>query len=103
MIGSKEVTEVGADVVGHTMKNIMQAALDYQKCLTCVNGWLADPPMERRIGWASVMLNRYPKDEDWDRVRFSDVVRFARGPEDKLRIIRQPGTRYRRDIRAVHH
>ena len=26
-------TEVGADVIDETMKNIMQAALDYEKCL----------------------------------------------------------------------
>lgn len=89
--------EVGADVIGETMKHIMQAALDYEKCLACVNGWLNQAPMDKRVEWATVMLDRYPKDEDWDRVRFSDGVHFARGPEGKLRIIRRPGTRYRWD------
>lgn len=51
-------TEVGADVLGDCMKNTMQAALDYEKCLACVNGWLANSPMERRVEWATMMLAR---------------------------------------------
>lgn len=34
----------------------MQAALDYEKYLSCVKGWLADLPMDRRVEWATVML-----------------------------------------------
>lgn len=89
--------EVGADVVGRTMHNVLRAALNYEKCLACVKGWLADPPMDRRVEWATVMLAKYPKPEDWYSVRFSDEVHFSRGPEGQLRIIRQPGTRYRWD------
>ena len=47
--------------------------------------------------FARVMLKKYPKPEDWSRVRFSDEVHFGYGPEGQLRIIRQPGTRYRWD------
>ena len=43
------------------------------------------------------MLERYPEEEDWYRVRFSDEVHFGYGPEGQLRIIRKPGTRYRQD------
>ena len=89
--------EIGADVVGRTMHNVMSAALNYEKCLACVKGWLADPPMERRVEFAHIMLTRYPKPEQWDRVRFSDEIHFGYGPEGQLRIIRQPGTRYRWD------
>ena len=48
--------EIGADVVGRTMHNVMSAALNYEKCLACVKGWLAGPPMERRVEFAHMML-----------------------------------------------
>lgn len=90
-------TEVGAEVTSRTMHFIMQATLDYEKCIACVKGWLGEKPMERRVEYADTMLIRYPKPEDWDRVRFSDEVHFGWGPEGKLHIIRKPGTRYRQD------
>lgn len=40
------------------------------------------------------MKERYPKPEDWYRVRFSDEVHFGYGPQGKLRIIRKPGEQY---------
>ena len=40
------------------------------------------------------MLARYPHPEDWDRVRFSDEVRFGWGLQYELRIVRKPGERY---------
>lgn len=89
--------EIGADVVGRTMHSTLQAALNYHKCLACVKGWLAEPSMERRVKYASTMYEKYPKPEDWHRVRFSDEVHFGYGPEGQLHIIRQPGTRYRSD------
>lgn len=67
-------------------------ALDYNKYLACVKGWLPDRTKERRVKWATVMLNRYPQPEDWYRVRFSDEVHFGYGPEGQLRITRKPGT-----------
>lgn len=79
---------MGADVIDETLKNIMQAALSYEKSLTCVNGSLADPSMNRRVEWVTVMLARYLKEEDWDHVRFSGEMHFSRGPEMQLR---QPG------------
>ena len=53
--------------------------------------------MERRMEFARVMLKKYPKAQEWSRVRFSDEVHFGYGPEGQLRIIRQPDTRYRWD------
>ena len=55
--------EIGADVVGRTMYNVMSDSLNYEKCLACVKGWLPDPPMERRVEFAHIMLTRYPKPE----------------------------------------
>lgn len=46
--------------------------------------------------WASLMKAQDPK-KDWRHIRFSDEVHFGHGPEDQLRIIRKPGTRYRHD------
>ena len=56
--------EVGAEVVGRTIHKILRKALDYEKCLACVKGWLDETPMERRVEYASVMKARYPKSED---------------------------------------
>ena len=89
--------EIGADVMGRTMKRTLTAALNYHKCLSCVEGWLAMASEERREEFATVMLNKYPRSEDWHRVRFSDEIHFGYGPEGQLRIIRKPGTRYRWD------
>lgn len=88
-------TEVGAEVDGRTMYRILQAALDYEKCLACVKRWLGEKPMERPMEYARTMLTKYPEPEDWDRVRFGEEVYFGYGPEGQLHIIRQPGTCYR--------
>ena len=56
--------EVGADVVGRTMHNVLRPALNYEKCLACVKGWLADSPMQKRVEYAHIMLAKYPKPED---------------------------------------
>ena len=39
--------EVGAEVVGQTMHSIMQASLDYEKCITYLKGWLSNKSMEQ--------------------------------------------------------
>ena len=41
--------EVRADVTGITMKRIMQAVLNYHKCIACVKDWLAEPQKEKRV------------------------------------------------------
>lgn len=90
-------TEVGADVSGDTMKRTLESALNYHKCLACLKGWLDDQMMEKRVEYAEIMLRRYPLATQWKHIRFSDEVHFGYGPEGQLRIIRKPGTRYRRD------
>jgi hypothetical protein len=44
-----------------------------------------------------VMLERYPRPEDWHHVRFSDEVHFGWGPQGKILIIRKPDMRYCQD------
>lgn len=49
---------------------------------------------EEKIGVDTFLKARYPKPEDWYRVRFSDEIHFGYGPEGQLQIIRKPGTGY---------
>lgn len=61
---------------------IMSDALDYGQRLTCVKGWSSDLAKAHRQEWATVMYRKYPKPEDWYRVRFTDGVHFGYGPKD---------------------
>ncbi len=97
LIWDQLATEVGADVCGHTMHKIMSDALDYRKHLACIKGRLSDCAKAYRQEWAKIMYRKYPKPEDWNRVRFNDEVHFGYGPEGQLQIICRPGTRYRHD------
>ena len=86
--------KMNADVIDRTTRNIMQAVLNYAKCLTCVKVWLTDAPMNRRVEWITVMLIKYLNNEHWNRVRFNNKVNFSRRLKSKLRIICQFDTRY---------
>ena len=48
--------EVRADVVCPNMRNVFQSALDYEKCMACVKGWLSDPHTDRRVEYSKVMF-----------------------------------------------
>ncbi len=85
--------EASVDTCGRTIKNVM-GTMHYCKCIACNKGWVSSQMAERRKKYARKMLEKYPKPEDWDRVRFSDEVHFGWGPRGKLRIIRKPGQRY---------
>jgi 2-hydroxy-3-keto-5-methylthiopentenyl-1-phosphate phosphatase len=43
------------------------------------------------------MLQRYPKQEDWHRVRFSDESHFGLGPPGRIRVWRKTNERYCKD------
>jgi transposase len=91
----KQLTlKVEAEIVDRTMKRVMQAALNYHKCLVCVKEWLAESFEKRRLKWVTVMLNKYSKKENWFRVRFSDEMHFGYEFERQLHIIRKSDTRY---------
>lgn len=89
--------EVEADVTGQTIRKTMNVALGYGKRLACVKGHQSEHAKAKGMEWASFMKAKYPLKEDWRHVRFSDEIHFGNGPEDQLRIIRKPGTRYRHD------
>lgn len=89
--------EVEAEVTEQTIRKTMNVALGYGKRLACVKGHQSEHAKAKRMEWASFMLAKYPLKEDWRHIRFSDEIHFGYGPEDQLRIIRKPGTRYRHD------
>ena len=55
---------------------------------------------KRRI-WARKMLEERPNPEDWEDVLFTDEYHFSWGPEGKLQVIREAGSRYHHQI--IHH
>ena len=60
--------------------------------MRCVQqSWVNEKKAQDRKAWAEVMKERYPRSEDWYRVRFSDEVHAGYGPQAKLRTIRKPG------------
>jgi|SRR5450432_2893682 hypothetical protein len=86
-------TEVGLDVSGRTVKRAL-GAMAYHKCIACKKGWVNRQTAEKRVEHARIMLERYPRPEDWHHVRFSDKVHFGWGLQGKILIIRKPGIRY---------
>jgi hypothetical protein len=66
-------------------------SMDYHNCIACSKGWISGKLAPKHKDWASVMKERYPRPQDWRRVRFSDKVHWIVGPEGKVRIIRKPG------------
>lgn len=77
--------------------------MDYHKCIACRKGWVNEKTAKDRLNWATTMLQKYPRPEDWHKVHFSDEVHFDYDTQDKLRIIRKAGMRYCQDcIEEVH-
>ena len=85
--------EVGLDCTGRTVQRVM-GTMNYHKCVSCRKGWVNKKTAKSRMNWAEILLHKYPESEDWHHVRFNDEVHFGWGSQGKLRIIRQPGTRY---------
>lgn len=88
--------EAGLDVAGRTIQRAM-GTMDYHKCIACRKGWVNNRTKQRRLEWATLMLDRYPQPSDWKNIRFSDKCHFGWGQQGKLRIIRKPGERYCQD------
>jgi hypothetical protein len=85
--------EAGLDVSPHTVQRAM-GTLNYHKCIACKKGWVNKASATRRIEYAQVMLQRYPTQDNWKHVRFSDEVHIGVGPQGQVRVIRKPGERY---------
>lgn len=60
--------------------------MSHHKCIACRKGWVNKGLAERRVQYATTMLQSYPEPKDWQRVRFSDDVHFGWGPEGAIRI-----------------
>lgn len=84
--------EAGLDVSGRIVQRHM-GTMEYHKCIACGRGWVNAKTAEHRVKWSDVMLERYPKPEDWEHVWFSDEVHFGNGPQGQLHIIQKPGMR----------
>lgn len=79
------------------------AQISVIKCVSCKKGRVNAKTAVKRVEWSTIMLDRYPEPEDWDRVRFSDEVHFGWGPQGKLLIIRISGERYCQDFIQEEH
>lgn len=75
--------ELWLECSGRTIRKAM-GAMEYYKCITCRRGWVSEKKKKKtrkdRLGYATIMLQRYPNPQDWYRVRFSDEVHFGYGP-----------------------
>lgn len=60
----------------------------------CQRGWVSQATARERVEYARMILKKYPRPEDWDRVRFSDEAHFGLGPQGKLRVNQKPGQRF---------
>jgi hypothetical protein len=65
--------EVGLECSGKTVKRAL-GTMDHHKCVACRKGWVSQRTATKRVEYAVVMLERYPEEEDWWPVRFSDEV-----------------------------
>lgn len=86
--------EAGVEnVSGRTIHRAI-GTMGYRKCLACKKGWISEETAKHRAKWADTQLRRFPHEEHWRQVRFSDEMHSGYGPEHTLRIIRRPGERY---------
>lgn len=60
--------EVGLECTGQTVKNAM-GSLNYRKSIACKKGWVIEKTARYRKAWAQTMKEKYPKPEDWYRVK----------------------------------
>jgi len=79
---------VSSETVRRRMREI-----SFRRCLACQKSYVPPNLAARRLEYATTMLQRYPRPEDWHHVRFSDEVHFGFGPEGKTYIIRRPWER----------
>lgn len=77
-------------VHSHTLRNMMQD-LEYHRCTTCKNNWLAPHIKAGRKVFAQQYLDWTVP--DWKFVRFSDKIHFGFGPNGKVRVLKRHGER----------
>ena len=84
---------MGLECLGRIVQKAM-GMINYHKCIAYRRGWVNKKTAKYRMDWATLILERYPRLEDWHRVRFSDEVHFGYDTQDKLKISQKPGMRY---------
>ncbi|KAK4097118.1 hypothetical protein N658DRAFT_550311, partial [Parathielavia hyrcaniae] len=80
-------------VSGRTVRRALQE-LNFRRCIACENEYRSSKSKKKRAEYCRVMLERYPKKENWYRVRFSDESHFGWGPQGKIWVLRRPWERY---------
>ena len=80
------------DVCGETVRRAVKD-LDLRMCVACEKKYTSPRLRERRADYARVMLERYPRPEDWRHIRFSNECHFGWGPQGKVYVIRRPWER----------
>ncbi|KAF8857210.1 hypothetical protein BDZ45DRAFT_547405, partial [Acephala macrosclerotiorum] len=79
--------EAGVDCETVAIRRVMQGR-GYHMCKACRKFYISDDLAPRREKWAADMEAKYPKKEDWYRVRFSDECHGSFGPQGKVNVIR---------------
>ena len=62
-------------------------AMDYHKCLACRKGWCDEKTKTKRLDVCEIWKERYPEEEHWYSVRFTDECHYGFGPQETLRIL----------------
>lgn len=61
----------------------------FRFCIACKKSYVSPDYAARRKAYAELMLERYPRLEDWRHVRFSDKIHFGFGPQSKVYVLRR--------------
>lgn len=65
----------------------------YYSYLTYTKPYVDRKLAENRKAFIKEIKAKYPKLEDWHRIRFSNECHWTYGPEENIRILRKKGTR----------
>lgn len=94
-------SQFGFEVIGQTLR-LRMAERAVGTFIAAEKPWIDPKLAAMRVQYATNMLSRYPKAEDWYHVRFSDEVHFGWGPEGYIRIIRHRGRHWRNHPECIH-
>lgn len=78
------------EVSGRTVQRAM-GQRDWRKCIACSRSYVSPRQAQKREEYARIMLEKYPRKEDWYHIRFSDEIHFGYGPSGKVYVTHRPG------------
>ena len=79
---------MGPDVDPGTMWDTIHETLNIKKRVACQKDELNQELKEYWVKWATIMKQRYPKQDKWKHVQFSDEMHSGYGPQGKDLILR---------------